>query len=120
MKKIIYTLLLVVISMGMYAAETDSVVTKKPTSDVKVYVGDTLYTMPREVGTLQKHRNKVSKWARIAGNASSVVGAAGMLGSMVGAHSGSLSGFSSGMIASSSATVVGRAAEAADSFGGME
>ena len=105
------------------AAETTAVTetsTEKITSDMKIYIGDSLVSLPREIGSIQKHQNKVSKWAKITSKVAGIAGSAGMLGAVVGAHSGSVSGFQAGVAALSTASTVETAADATNFFAGME
>lgn len=123
MKRImIIALMSTMFGMGVYAdLVNDSITTQEYiTSDIKLFVGDSLVTLPREVGTLQKHQNKVSKWAKITGKVASVAGSLGALGTVVGAHTGNLSGARAGLTAISSASTVGTIADATDAFAGME
>ena len=73
--------------------------------------------LPKENGEIQKHQNKVSKWAKIAGAASRVAGAAGVLGA---ATSSSLSGVMTGAKVVGAASSVSSAASAADILAGAE
>jgi hypothetical protein len=123
MKRImIIALMSTMFGMGVYAdSVNDSIPTQENiTSDIKLFVGDSLVTLPREVGTLQRHQNKVSKWAKITGKVAGVAGSLGALGTVVGAHAGSISGARAGLTALSSATTVSTIADATDAFAGME
>lgn len=73
--------------------------------------------LPKENGEIQKHQNKVSKWAKIAGAASRVAGAAGVLGA---ATAGSMSGVMTGAKVVGAASSVSSAASAADILAGAE
>ena len=73
--------------------------------------------LPRENGEIQKHQNKVSKFAKIAGAASRVGGAAGLLGV---ATAGSASGVVTGLRVMGTASSVGNIASAADVLAGAE
>ena len=118
----IIALMTTMFGMGVYAdSVNDSIPAQEHiTSDTKLFVGDSLVTLPREVGTLQKHQNKVSKWAKITGKVAGVAGSLGALGTVVGAHTGNLSGARAGLTAISSASTVGTIADATDAFAGME
>ena len=73
--------------------------------------------LPKENGDIQKHQNKVSKFAKIAGAASRVGGAAGLLGV---ATAGSASGVVTGLRVMGTASSVGGMASAADVLAGVE
>lgn len=73
--------------------------------------------LPKENGDIQKHQNKVSKFAKIAGAASRIGGAAGMLGI---ATAGSVSGVMTGVRVMGTASSVGSVASAADVLAGVE
>ena len=73
--------------------------------------------LPKENGDIQKHQNKVSKFAKIAGAASRIGGAAGMLGV---ATAGSVSGVMTGIRVMGTASSVGSIASAADVLAGVE
>ena len=66
--------------------------------------------LPKENGDIQKHQNKVSKFAKIAGAVSRIGGAAGMLGV---ATAGSVSGVMTGIRVMGTASSVGSIASAA-------
>ena len=73
--------------------------------------------LPKENGDIQKHQNKVSKFAKIAGAASRIGGAAGMLGV---ASAGSVSGVMTGVRVMGTASSIGSVASAADVLAGVE
>ena len=73
--------------------------------------------LPKENGDIQKHQNKVSKFAKIAGAASRIGGAAGLLGV---ATAGSVSGVMTGVRVMGTASSVGSVASAADVLAGVE
>lgn len=73
--------------------------------------------LPKENGDIQKHQNKVSKFAKIAGAVSRIGGAAGMLGV---ATAGSVSGVMTGVRVMGTASSVGSVASAADVLAGAE
>ena len=73
--------------------------------------------LPKENGDIQKHQNKVSKFAKIAGAASRIGGAAGMIGV---ATAGSVSGVMTGVRVMGTASSVGSVASAADVLAGVE
>ncbi len=73
--------------------------------------------LPKENGDIQKHQNKVSKFAKIAGAASRIGGAAGMLGV---ATAGSVNGVMTGVRVMGTASCVGSMASAADVLAGVE
>ena len=73
--------------------------------------------LPKENGDIQKHQNKVSKFAKIAGAASRIGGAAGMLGV---ATAGSVSGVMTGVRVMGTASSIGSVASAADVLAGVE
>lgn len=73
--------------------------------------------LPKENGDIQKHQNKVSKFAKIAGAASRIGGAAGMLGV---ASAGSVSGVMTGVRVMGTASSIGSVASSADVLAGVE
>ena len=73
--------------------------------------------LPKENGDIQKHQNKVSKFAKITGAASRIGGAAGMLGV---ASAGSVSGVMTGVRVMGTASSIGSVASAADVLAGVE
>ena len=79
------------------------------TSDV------TCDVLPKESGEVQEHKNKVSKFAKIAGAASRVAGAAGVLGMST---AGSMSGVVAGARVVGTASSVGSMAGAANALAG--
>ena len=82
-----------------------SILTSDVTSDV----------LPKESGEVQEHKNKVSKFAKIAGAASRVAGAAGVLGMST---AGSMSGVITGARVAGTASSVGEVAGAANALAG--
>lgn len=73
--------------------------------------------LPKENGEIQKHQNKVSKFAKIASVASRVGVAGGLLGV---ATAGSASGIMTGIRVMGTASSVGSVASAADVLAGVE
>ena len=73
--------------------------------------------LPKENGDIQKHQNKVSKFAKITGAASRIGGATGMLGV---ASAGSVSGVMTGVRVMGTASSIGSVASAADVLAGVE
>lgn len=73
--------------------------------------------LPKESGTIQKHQNKVSKFAKIAGVASHIGGVAGAFGAVT---AGSMSGINTGVQVMRTASSVGTVANAADVLAGVE
>lgn len=123
MKRImIIALMSTMFGLGLFAEtnELTKFVSENPTSEVKIFDGDSLVTLPREVGSLQRHQNRVSKWAKITGKIADVASSAGMLGTVIGANTGGLSGLNAGMTTISTASTVGSIANATDAFAGME
>jgi len=83
-----------------------------------IMTSDSTYdVLPKENGSIQKHQNKVSKFAKIAGAASRIGGAAGLLGV---ATAGSASGVMTGIRVMGTASSVGSVASAADVLAGVE
>lgn len=76
---------------------------------------DSYDILPKETGTVGQHQNKVSKWSKIAGKASLLGGAAGMIG--IGT-AGSLSGVVTGARVMTTASGVGSAASAVNGLAG--
>lgn len=83
-----------------------------------ILTSDSTYdVLPKENGDIQKHQNKVSKFAKIAGTASRIGGAAGLLGV---ATAGSASGVVTGIRVMGTASSVGSVASAANVLAGVE
>ena len=83
-----------------------------------ILTSDSTYgELPKENGEIQKHQNKVSKFAKIAGVASRVGVAGGLLGV---ATAGSVSGVMTGIKVMGTASSVGSIASAADVLAGVE
>ena len=117
-KTMIIALVSIIFGLGAQAANIpDS--THVVSSDVKVYVGDSLFVLPREMGVMKEHHNKVSKWSKIVGKVAGVASMAGVAGTMLGTSAGSLSGIQTATTVISSAGVIETAADAADKFAGM-
>ena len=75
----------------------------------------TIAVLPKESGEIKKHLNKISKWSKIAGNASMLGGAAGMIGLST---AGSASGALTGLRVMGTAAGVGSAADAVNGLAG--
>ena len=73
--------------------------------------------LPKENGEIQKHQNKVSKFAKLAGGLSRVAGAAGVIGV---ATAGSATGVMNGIKVMSTTHGVASAADAANVLAGVE
>ena len=93
MKKLVLNIVMLLAAVSGYAQVTVQepefinsycILTSESTYDV----------LPKENGDIQKHQNKVSKFAKIAGAASRLGGAAGMLGAVT---AGSVSGVMTGV-----------------------
>lgn len=81
-----------------------------------ILTSDTTFeVLPKESGEIQEHKNKVSKWSKIAGAASRVAGAAGVLGMST---AGSMSGVVAGARVVGTASSVGQVAGAANALAG--
>ena len=116
MKKLVLNIVMLLAAVSGYAQVTAQepefvnsycILTSESTYDV----------LPKENGDIQKHQNKVSKFAKIAGAASRIGGAAGMLGV---ATAGSVSGVMTGVRVMGTASSVGSVASAADVLAGVE
>ena len=77
----------------------------------------TFEELPREMGELQEHQNKVSKWGKLIGGAANIVGAAGAIGAGV---SGSMDGLMTGARVVTTASGVGSAAGTVSALAGAE
>lgn len=116
MKKLVLNIVMLLTAVSGYAQVTVQepefinsycILTSESTYDV----------LPKENGDIQKHQNKVSKFAKIAGAASRIGGAAGMLGV---ATAGSVSGVMTGVRVMGTASSIGSVASAADVLAGVE
>ena len=76
---------------------------------------DSFESLPREIGTIKSHQNKVSKWSKIVGGVSSAVGAAGLI---VGVNANSIGALSTGVKTMTTASGVSQIADAAGSLAG--
>lgn len=114
MKKVIFN-----IAMLMAAANGFAQVTVQEPEFVGIYnllTSDTTFdVLPKESGEIQEHKNKVSKWSKIAGAASRVAGAAGMIGMST---AGSVGGVVTGARVIGAASSVGQVAGAANALAG--
>ena len=113
MKNII-SIAMMALASCLYVNAQDNVKVQEPefVNSYCILTSDsTLDVLPKENGSLQKHMNKVSKWAKIASHASSIVGAAGALGGSAG---GSSSALMTGAKVAGSAVSVSSAAGAVD------
>lgn len=75
----------------------------------------TFAVLPKESGEIKKHQNKASKWSKIAGNASLLGSAAGLLGMSA---ASSMSGVMTGARVVGAASSVGSAASAVNGLAG--
>ena len=119
MKNII-SIAMMALASCLYVNAQDNVKVQEPefVNSYCILTSDsTLDVLPKENGSLQKHMNKVSKWAKIASHASSIVGAAGALGGIAG---GSTSALMTGAKVAGSAVSVSSAAGAVDGLAGAE
>ena len=81
-----------------------------------ILTSDSTYaTLPKESGTVGKHQNKVSKWSKIAGHASLLGAAGGLIGMSA---AGSVSGVVTGARVVGAASSVGTAASAVNGLAG--
>jgi hypothetical protein len=115
MKKIILN---IVMLMAVMTAGAQDVTVAEPefVNSYCILTGTDSYDiLPKETGTVGQHQNKVSKWSKIAGKASLLGGAAGMIG--IGT-AGSLSGVVTGARVMTTASGVGSAASAVNGLAG--
>ena len=117
MKKLISLALFLLVTTNLKAQEI-TIAEPEFINCYCILTSDSTYeTLPKENGDIQKHQNKVSKFAKIAGAASRIGGAAGMLGV---ATAGSVSGVMTGIRVMGTASSVGSIASAADVLAGVE
>lgn len=82
-----------------------------------VLTSDSTYdVLPKESGKVEKHQSKFSKFSKIAGAASDL----GFAGGLIGASAGSLSGLETGVRVMGTAAGVGVAADAVNTLAGVE
>lgn len=82
-----------------------------------VLTSDSTYdVLPKESGKVEKHQSKFSKFSKIAGAASDL----GFAGGLIGASTGSLSGLETGVRVMGTAVGVGVAADAVNTLAGVE
>lgn len=115
MKKIILN---IVMLMAVMTAGAQEVTVAEPefVNSYCILTGTESYDiLPKETGTVGQHQNKVSKWSKIAGKASLLGGAAGIIG--IGT-AGSLSGVVTGARVMTTASGVGSAASAVNGLAG--
>lgn len=117
MKKLISLALFLLVTTNLKAQEI-TIAEPEFINCYCILTSDSTYeTLPKENGDIQKHQNKVSKFAKIAGAASRIGGAAGLLGV---ATAGSVSGVMTGIRVMGTASSVGSIASAADVLAGVE
>ena len=115
MKKIILN---IVMLMAVMTAGAQEVTVAEPefVNSYCILTGTDSYDiLPKETGTVGQHQNKVSKWSKIAGKASLLGSAAGIIG--IGT-AGSLSGVVTGARVMTTASGVGSAASAVNGLAG--
>lgn len=76
----------------------------------------TFDVLPKEEGMISKHQNKFGKFAKIAGVASKL----GFAGGMIGVGTGNLAGMETGLRVMGTAAGVGQAADAVNTLAGVE
>ena len=74
--------------------------------------------LPKESGTLGQHQNKVKKWSKLLGGAANIAGAAGGIGAIASANSGSVSGVMTGVSVMGTASNVGGVASTVSGLAG--
>ena len=117
MKKLISLALFLLVTTNLKAQEI-TIAEPEFINCYCILTSDSTYeTLPKENGDIQKHQNKVSKFAKIAGAASRIGGAAGLLGV---ATAESVSGVMTGIRVMGTASSVGSIASAADVLAGVE
>lgn len=117
MKKSIFTIAMMLTTVSANAQEV-KVAEPEFINSYCILTSDSTYdVLPKENGDIRKHQNKVSKLAKIAGAASRIGGAAGLLGV---ATAGSASGVMTGIRVMGTASSVGSIASAADVLAGVE
>lgn len=115
MKKIILNIVMLMAAMTAGAQEV-TVAEPEFVNSYCILTGTDSYdVLPKETGMVGQHQNKVSKWSKIAGKASLLGGAAGMIG--IGT-AGSLSGVVTGARVMTTASGVGSAASAVNGLAG--
>jgi len=115
MKKVISIFTVLMITLTVRAQEVKA---REPEfiNSYCILTSDSTYAeLPKETGQIKKHRNKVSKWSRIAESASLLGGAAGFLGM---ATAGSVNGVLTGARVVGAAGSVGTAASAVNGLAG--
>ena len=117
MKKLLFLAILFAVTTNL-TAQNVSVAEPEFINSYCILTSESTYdVLPKENGDIQKHQNKVSKFAKIAGAASRIGGAAGMLGV---ATAGSVSGVMTGIRVMGTASSIGSVASAADVLAGVE
>lgn len=117
MRKIIFAMVMMLTTVSAIAQEV-KVAEPEFINSYCILTSDSTYdVLPKESGDIQKHQNKVSKFAKIAGAASRIGSAAGLLGV---ATAGSASGVITGIRVMGTASSVGSIASAADVLAGVE
>ena len=117
MKKSVFLFVGLIIASHLFAQEV-KVSEPEFINSYYILTSDSTYDiLPKESGDIQKHQNKVSKFAKIAGVASHVGGMAGAFGAVT---AGSMSGIKTGAQVMRTASSVGTVANAADVLAGVE
>ena len=95
MKKVIFNIAMMMAAVNGFAQVT--VQEPEFVGSYNLLTSDTTFdVLPKESGEIQEHKNKVSKWAKIAGAASRVAGAAGVLGMSTAGSMGGRNGIQCG------------------------
>lgn len=94
MKKVIVSFGMFLVTASIFAQEVTVAEPEFINSYCILTSDSTLVTLPKELGTIGKHENKVKKWSKWIGGAADIVGAGGMIGA---ATAGSVGGVINGV-----------------------
>lgn len=115
-----FTTLLLLVPTCLLAQDANKVSAPEPefVNSYNILTSDSTFdALPKEDGMISKHQNKFGKFAKIAGAASQL----GMAGGMIGlGTSGSLSGVVTGLRVMTTAAGAGQAADAVNTLAGAE
>ena len=121
-KILLSTLLLSVFALNLSAQDITVAEPDTAAVDLIYWVtsSNELKALPLETGEIKEHKNKFGKIAGIVGNVAEGVGALGGIGSIVGAHTGSISTVLNGIEIMGTAGNVADLAGVADALAGAE
>lgn len=117
MKRLSLSIMVAFASMASLQAQQVTAPEPEFINSYCILTSDTTFdVLPKEDGMISKHRSKFGKFAKIAGVASKL----GFAGGMIGASTGNLAGLETGLRVMGTAAGVGEAADAVNTLAGVE